>query len=292
MIGDASMKTPKEMFTSRQFMVERYCEYYHYTDPNPPDIDFHQHPFYEIFVFLSGTANYIIEGKTYKLRPGDILLTSSQDIHKPEIFSGKPYERFVVWLSLDFFEHIKDFGEDLSTCFTDAAGKDYRLIRPNEHRLAKLMKIINRLDRLKNSDTFGNKALGYAYIIEFLVQMSQAYFDTPDSVLEDITEDDKINQIIAYIIEHIAEELSLDQLSKDFYISKFYLSKRFKQYTGLSLYQYILKKRLSVARNILGQGVSVMDACQQCGFSDYSNFLKAFKREFGCTPTEYVKKLL
>lgn len=285
------LKMPKEEFTLRQFMVERYCEYHHYINNLPPDVDFHQHPFYEIFVFLSGNANYIIEGKTYKLRPGDILLTSEQDIHRPEIFSGKPYERFVIWLSLDFFDHIKDFGEDLSACFTDAANKDYRLIRPNEHRLTKLKKIINQLDHLKNNDTFGNKAMAYAHIIEFLVQMSQAYFDTPDSVVNDVTEDDKINQIIAYIIENIAEDLSLDHLSKNFYISKFYLSKRFKQYTGLSLYQYILKKRLTIARNMLSQGVPVIESCHRCGFSDYSNFLKVFKREFGCTPTNYVKQL-
>lgn len=283
---------PKEEFTLRQFMVERYCEYHHYVNHIPPDIDFHQHPFYEIFVFLSGNANYIIEGKTYKLRPGDILLTSNQDIHKPEIFTGKPYERFVIWLSHDFFEHISDFGEDLSTCFADAANKNYRLIRPNEHRLTKLTKIIHQLDALKHSNRFGSRAMAYANIIEFLVQMSQAYFDTPDSIVNDVTENDKVNQIISYIAENLTEDLSLDHLAGKFFISKFYLSKRFKQYTGLSIYQYIMKKRLTAARNMLGQGISVMEACNRCGFSDYSNFLKAFKREFGCTPTSYVKQLL
>ena len=286
------MSTPREEFTSRQFMVERYCEYHHYVNNSLPDIEFHQHPFYEIFLFMSGNANYIIEGKTYKLRPGDILLTSDQDIHKPEVFPGKPYERFVVWLSPDFFEHISDFGEDLSTCFSDAASKDYRLIRPNENRLTKLTKLIHQLDQLKHSDRFGSKALAYAHIIEFLVQMSQAYYDTPDSIAKDITEDDKINQIISYITENLTEDLSLDHLSSKFYISKFYLSKRFKQYTGLSIYQYIMKKRLTVARNMLGQHISVTEAYNMSGFTDYSNFLKAFKREFGCTPTNYVKQIL
>ncbi len=281
----------KEEFTLRQFMVEKHYEYHHYVNTTPPEVDFHQHPFYEIFVLLSGNVNYIIEGRTYKLRPGDILLTSNEDIHKPEIFSGKPYERFVIWLSDDFFDYISGFGDDLSQCFADASRKDYRLIRPNEHRVTKMKRLIDQLDHLRAVPNLGNKALAHAKIIEFLVQLSRAYYETSDSIIDDIGEDNKINHIVSYINEHLSEELSLDQIAEHFYVSKFYLSKRFKQYTGLSIYQYIMKKRLTVARNMLADGVPVIDACNRCGFSDYSNFLKAFKREFTCTPTSYVKQL-
>ena len=81
-------------------------EFYHYLDSVPPKVEFHQHPFYELFFFLDGNVNYTIEGKTYKLRPGDILLTNSLDIHRPEIFPGKPYERIIVWLEDRFFEQL------------------------------------------------------------------------------------------------------------------------------------------------------------------------------------------
>ena len=83
--------------------------------------------------------------------------------------------------------------------------------------------------------------------------------------------------------------MSLDQLADRFYISKYYLSRQFKQFTGLSLYQYIMKKRLISARNMLRAGSPVMDACLCCGFGDYSNFLKAFKREFGQNPSKYSR---
>ena len=120
--------------------------------------------------------------------------------------------------------------------------------------------------------------------------VSRAYYDAPDSVKNDITENDKINQIISYINENLSEELSLDQLADRFYISKYYLSRQFKQFTGLSLYQYIMKKRLISARNMLRAGSPVMDACLYCGFGDYSNFLKAFKREFGQNPSKYSRR--
>ena len=92
-----------------------------------------------------------------------------------------------------------------------------------------------------------------------------------------------------YINENLTEDFSLDQMAVRFYTSKYHLSRQFKQFTGLSIFQYIMKKRLIVSRNMLRDGCSVMDACMRCGFSDYSNFLKAFKKEFGMNPSQYLK---
>ena len=93
----------KEEFNPSQIMKEKYFEFHHTYTEEPLTVEFHQHPFYEIFFFLSGNVNYIIEGRTYNLRPGDILLTGSLDIHRPDIHPGKPYERIVIWLADDLF---------------------------------------------------------------------------------------------------------------------------------------------------------------------------------------------
>lgn len=278
----------REEFNPIQTMTEKYFEYHHTYNESPPSVEFHQHPFYEIFFFLSGNVTYTIEGKSYKLRPGDILLTNSSDIHRPDIQEGKPYERIVIWLADDFFMMLKDFyGEDLSACFTDAASKDYRLIRPDNQNITRLKTLCTQISKAKNSTEPGSRALASAYLTEFLVQVSRAYYETPDSVKCDVTENEKINQIVLFINENLAGDLSLGNLETHFYISKYYLSRQFKQFTGLSLYQYIIKKRLIAARNLLRNGSTVMEACLQSGFNDYSNFLKAFKREFGKNPSNY-----
>lgn len=278
----------REEFNPIQTMTEKYFEYHHTYNETPPLVEFHQHPFYEIFFFLSGNVTYTIEGKSYKLRPGDILLTNSSDIHRPDIQEGKPYERIVIWLADDFFMMLKDFyGEDLSACFTDAASKDYRLIRPDGQNITLLKTLCTQIAKAKHSTEPGSAALASAYLTEFLVQVSRAYYETPDSIKCDVTENEKINQIVQFINENLAGDLSLSNLETHFYMSKYYLSRQFKQFTGLSLYQYIIKKRLIAARNLLRSGASVMDACLQSGFNDYSNFLKAFKREFGKNPSNY-----
>ena len=283
----------KDIWTDRQVMLGKSAfEFYHYLDEVPPKVDFHQHPFYELFFFLNGNANYTIEGKTYKLRPGDILLTNSLDIHRPEIFPGKPYERIVIWLKDSLFDQLRAGGDDLASCFADAARKDYRRIRPGHGSLIRLRALCSQISKAQSSQELGSYTLAYAYLFAFLVEVCRCYFEAPGEasafLREDITESQKINHILEYINGNITAALSLDELSRRFYISKFYLSKLFKRFTGMSLYQYIIKKRVTISRDMLLSGTSVTSACMECGFNDYSNYLKAFKREFGCNPSEFA----
>lgn len=279
----------KDIWTDRQVMLgESAFEFYHYLDNVPPKVEFHQHPFYELFFFLGGNVNYTIEGKTYMLRPGDILLTNSLDIHRPEIAPGKPYERIVLWLEDRFFDQLRAGGDDLASCFADAARKDYRRIRPNQSSLIQMWNLCTQISQAQKSRALGSYTLVYAYLLEFLVEVCRCYFNPSDLVHEDITENEKINSILSYINQNIASPLSLDAIAERFFISKFYLSRQFKQFTGMSIYQYIIKKRVTISRDLLRSGIPVTSACMECGFNDYSNYLKAFKREFGCNPSEFI----
>lgn len=282
----------EDIWTERQHMLGKVpYEFYHYLDTEAPEVALHQHPFYEVFFFLDGDVRYTIEGKTYTLRPGDILLTNSLDVHRPVIQKGKPYDRVVLWLSKDFFQTLPVEEPLLITCFSDAATKDYRLVRPGESQFIRLRGICDRISKVQKSSKLGHEALEYAYILEFLIRVCQCYYEAGDTVLQDITENETVNAVIAYINENITGKLTLDMLSEQFFISKFYLSRLFREYAGLSIYGYIMKRRLSIARDLLTQGYSATDAYLQCGFGDYSNFQKAFKREFNKNPKEYRSSL-
>ena len=280
-----------EEFTHRQIMAERFYEYHHYRNDGPITVDFHEHAFYEIYIFISGNVNYIIEGRTYDLRPGDVLLTNNSDIHRPEILpSQHPYERIVIWLNNTFFNGLLDIGEDLTACFKDASNRDYRLFRPNASQLLKIQDTCRAIEQERSVNRLGSRVMAFSSIMEILVLISRAYYEISDSAQHGVTENQQINQIVAYINNHYNEDLSLESLSSKFYLSKYYLSHKFKQFTGLSLYQFILKKRLTIARNMLMRGKSVTETYTECGFNDYSNFLKAFKQEFGEKPSQYLKK--
>ncbi len=99
-----------------------------------------------------------------------------------------------------------------------------------------------------------------------------------------------VSQVLRFIGEHFREELRLDSLASQFYVSKYYLAHTFRQSVGTSVYHYILLKRLQHARQMMAEGHSPGDACQSCGFLDYANFYRSFRQTYGISPQEAVER--
>ncbi len=97
----------------------------------------------------------------------------------------------------------------------------------------------------------------------------------------------EINDIIAYIDKNITETLTLDILAKNFGVSTSYLSHQFKTHTGVSVFRYIKLKRLNLAKNYYESGLSLTEAAISAGFAEYSLFYKAYRKEFGESPSKY-----
>lgn len=99
-----------------------------------------------------------------------------------------------------------------------------------------------------------------------------------------------VDEVFAYINAHLAEPLLLKDLAAHFYVSPEHLARQFKQRTGQTLHQYIVKARLGRCRELLCNGVPLAAIWMQCGFSGYSAMLRSFKQEFGVTPAEYYRQ--
>ena len=154
-----------------------------------------------------------------------------------------------------------------------------------------IKKIYERLEAVYGSDAYGSATLSRAYITELLVLLNKAYFDMPEGEMAEVGYNEKINDIIGYINENLCGDLSLDTLAKKFYISKYHLSRQFKENVGFTLHQYVLKKRLMNARALLQEGGTVGESFVQSGFNDYSNFSRSFKEEFGYSPKQYMRMI-
>ena len=89
-----------------------------------------------------------------------------------------------------------------------------------------------------------------------------------------------------YVNDHLTEDISVPQLAEHFYLSASQFNRVFRQATGAAPWDYITKKRLTAAKELLKNGVSAQEAAENCGFRDYSVFYRAYTKHFGCTPTD------
>ena len=89
--------------------------------------------------------------------------------------------------------------------------------------------------------------------------------------------------------EDAIENLTLEELSAHFFLSSSYLCRIFKATTGTTINKYITAKRITLSKSLLDQGCSVLEACEACGFNDYSNYLRAFTKAVGISPKKYAQ---
>lgn len=285
------MSPSEQKFTSRQYMITLDYEFFHYKDEPTLEVEYHNHDFYEVFFFISGKVTYIIEGKTYRLKPGDIILINNKELHKPLIESGEDYERIVVWIDPGYIASLCTDSTDLLMCFESSARKKYNLLRPGAESLQNLKNIFLKLEMANNSSGFGCSILRNVYLTELIVYLNRAYLDTREEEIEiDIAYNKKISEMIKYINLNLNEDLSLETLSAKFYISKYHLLREFKKNTGYTIHRYIQQKRLIIAKILLKENMKVTEVCMRCGFGDYSNFIRSFKKEFGISPKKYCAK--
>lgn len=265
-------------------------ELFYYQDNKPPEVDFHNHDFYEIYLFLSGTVTFVIEGKSYRMKPRDILIINNKELHKALVEKGIPYERIVIWLNPDYVKSLNTEKTNLLGVFDSSLLNRYNLLRLNSEAMEYIYTIIDKLGLAYKSSTFGSDILRDSYIKELLVYINWVYQISSGSNLElDITYNEKVTKIIHYINQNLSEDLSLETISAKFYLSKYHLLREFKKNTGYTIHRYITQKRLIMAKELLKDSRQVSEVCSKCGFGDYSNFIRAFRKEFGISPKKYFK---
>ena len=254
---------------------------FHLTDQETQEVDYHYHDFDKITIFIKGSVTYTIEGKSYELRPYDIVLVRHGDIHRPTVDNSKVYERIIVYISPNFMNAYKTDSYDLSCCFQKALQEESNVLRIPSLEKSSLFRSITRLEQSFADDGYAADLYRQVLFLEFMVHLNRA---ARKNRLEFIDTDNcnaKIVDILRYINDHLTGDLGIDTLAGKFYISKYYMMRRFKQETGYTLGQYISQKRLLFAKELISSGVPASQVCFDCGFRDYSTFSRAYRKAFG-----------
>ena len=267
-------------------------EVYHYRDENIKEVALHHHDFYEIYFFLSGNVSYNIESRSYRLSSGDVLVISPQELHQP-VFSPEKqhYERYVLWISESFLQQYVLQDQDLSQCFHTTRPGHTNLIRPDGVSRELLNYLFQQLVREQDSEEFAAELSCLSLLAQLLVVVNRMALRAGRAPEPRENADSVVYRILTYINEHYSEDLTLDFLANEFFLSKYHLSREFSRVVGTSVHRYIVQKRLIMARQLMAAGTSTSEVSQLCGFGDYSNFYRAFTGEYQISPRKYQEEL-
>lgn len=270
-------------------MLSEDFEVFYYSDRDFKSVGSHSHDYYEFYFFVEGAVSMELGGKTLRLREGDMLLVPPGVEHRAVMLDGSvPYRRFVFWASRDYVRKLMGISPDYGWIFqTAVTGHDYLThLDAVEFNTVK-SKLFTLLDEI-NSGRFAREPRIALLTQDLILWLSRELYERrhPLEKRESVSYYDAVSSFIEL---HLDEELTLDRLAGEFYISKFYISHLFQERTGLSVHRYIIKKRLSTALDAIRSGVSAAEAGRLSGFKDYSVFYRAFKKEYGVSPAEAKK---
>lgn len=244
----------------------------------------HWHHYYEIMLILQGKVAVASEGTRHNIPEGSLVIIPPRLPHSTIVDkSTTVYERLLFHWTPKLAEQMEPLiGEDILNSF-----KKLSVLECNVSQQTNFQMILEHIaEESKKNDAYSQK-ITKAKITELFLRCGRSINN--DDVMIESDSSVIAAKVIAYINAHYENsDLSLQEIAEKNFISQGYLSKLFKKYSGSTVYQYIIQTRLLHARDLMLQGASVMEACVESGFSDYTSFLKSFKATLHITPKEYV----
>lgn len=233
---------------------------------------------HELVYCKSGRLSANVEGVSYIIGPGDILITRDAEVHKVEPIKF-PAE----------FHHM-EFSPFYYTIFDP----DFRIYRPFTERDLGMGCVIpkGKIDStfLESCfaniaavpDTYMRRIAVFGALTIILSEINRVYEYNNTSTCDNRSE--ILRNIITYVNDHLDEDLNPDSIAANLYISRSQLDRIFKQHLGFTLWKYITFKRLIRARHLLHAGIANNEVARQCGFGDYSTFYKVYTKIYDTPP--------
>ncbi len=251
------------------------------------NISLHSHSFFEIiFCRTCDRVEYLVGTKRYRLMPGDLIVVAPGVSHRP-IFPDDmqlPYDRDVLWANIDFVKRIEHlFKVDESDKLQGTL-----LLRTKSTRWGYIGNYFSEgINETLHSDIGSEEALSALALLIFTHIIRAIKVEGRENMKAE--KPTLINSIIEYVEENIDKRLTLDSVAAHFYLSRGTVNNVFKSAMDSTFYKYLTQRRLILAKLLISEGESMESTAAKCGFTDYSTFFKAFKKEYNLSPREYSK---
>lgn len=265
-------------------MDSRYVDAHNDISYTKDEVQLHSHTFYELLYCCSGNVQYLLGPHRYQLHRGDIVIIPPGVSHCPLFLEQlvEPYERYVLWVSPEFMAQAQHLCGDLQF------DTQYRLLRTAGTSWESLNQLFERGCKEAARHAKGWEGHVCGSTLQLFVELMRAC--NAEQMPPPVTEKrELLDELMGYIESHLSEKITLEVMARQFLVSQSTISQTFRQKLGISFYHFVTQRRLIAAKSAILEGQSMELFCEKIGFSDYSTFYRAFKREYGISPSQYRK---
>ena len=210
-------------------------------------VAYHYHDFHKVLILLNGEADYIVEGRSYHLRPLDIVLVGAHCLHKPVVPYKSRYERIILYLSPECLDAFSCADCALDLCFQLAREQQSDVLRLGSLTMTPLLEALSRLENAYQAggtndngtdnanfeslggSSYGSELLLRLLFLEFMVHLDRAASENHREYVPTSPSGEKILELMRYLSEHPEEDHTIDQLAARFYMSKYHMMRLFRR---------------------------------------------------------------
>ncbi len=253
----------------------------YYSETSRPNVDVHVHDCCEIFLSLSDANGFLIDDKFYKVSENDLFLLNNFQAHKVNPFIGKKFVRYSLHVHPDFL-YANSMGDVRLTKYFYAVDKPDVIKLTNDERdeLVKLFKSLT-VDYGYADDIY--KRLRAIEIVLQTINLCDKHVKAQPH----LNQDAPLNSALKFINENFTNQITLQDVAKNSFLSVNRLCGLFKEYLSTTVIKYVTSKRISYAKKLLAEGKNVTQTAFESGFNDYANFIRTFKKTVGISPGKY-----
>lgn len=238
-----------------------------------------------IFLFIeSGDGSIVLREQSYPIASGVLCFIGQNKYHYTFPNHPEQYVRSKLLLdsaTLDKLAKALGNGLEFSALFSENSLTIAILSGEEYNRISGLFE---RLEKCSNNEQYWQAEIS-CVAIQLMTILAQNHTTQTQS------KPDSLQKAIEYIHRHISEDLSIDGIASACYTSKYYLCRLFKKKMRMTIMEYILQTRLTMAKELLSKGeLSVTQISYDCGFCSPSYFSRIFKETVGISPIKYRKK--
>jgi len=240
-----------------------------------------------LFISLSGNFSFMIDNHIYSPTHGNAVFIRDHEEFISHFRSISHVDYYEIDFPLEFFE-ATPVAEIFKVPFYDRPYATHNMVSVNKNNSNLIIEKLREAEHLANSQAPFFDTIIYSYIIQIMNILFSEFTNQKERFLSSKTPT-KLNEAILYIHEHFLTIKKVNEISTACNISETYLARIFKTHLLCTPIDYITNLKISHSKYLLSNGHTIMDACFESGFNNYTYFISKFKSITGVTPYNYQR---